>query len=242
MIYACFGITCRSWSCICAAVWGNFGIKFLKSSNKIYKKRNVYVFLYMFYRNTSILCECVCVPQKWVKLAQMLQLFACSTLKHFYLPRLQQVFAAQTHTITYVYTHLHLHTHAYTFLYTHISHTHTCPASPCLVFRLSILHMHLCWHYYNTRPTLPPIPPLFSVFPSSNLQLCIEVASFGWSLPRCMQWQRQRQRKRKLLFCSAIGKSENCKTKIVPLFILLSLSYISFRFSLLPAYKALANN
>lgn len=65
------------------------------------------------------------------------------------------------HTL-YVYTHLHLHTHAYTFPYTHISHTHTCPASPWLVFRLSILHMHLCWHYYNTRPTLPPYPPLFS--------------------------------------------------------------------------------
>lgn len=174
MIYACFGITCRSWSCICAAVWGNFGIKFLKSSNKIYKKRNVYVFLYMFY--TNIPCECMCVPQKWVKLAQMLQLFACSTLKHFYLPRLQQVFGAQTHTNTHAYTHTHTH-----------SHTHTCPASPRLVFRLSILHMHLCWHYYNTPPTIPPIPPLFTVFPSSNLQLCIEVASFGWSLPRCMQ-------------------------------------------------------
>lgn len=118
MIYACFGITCRSWSCICAAVWGNFGIKFLKSSNKIYKKRNVYVFLYMFY--TNILCECVCVPQKWVKLAQMLQLFACSTLKHFYLPRLQQVFAAQTHTNTHAYTYV------YTYIYTH-THTYALP-------------------------------------------------------------------------------------------------------------------
>lgn len=149
------------------------------------------------------------------------------------------------HKHTLIHTHTLMYTHTTTLTHTHThSHTHTCPASPRLVFRLSILHMHLCWHYYNTRPTLPPIPPLFSVFPSSNLQLCIEVASFGWSLPRCMQRQRQRQRKRKLLFCSAIGKSENCKTKIVPLFILLSLSlsYISFRFSLLPAYKALANN
>lgn len=135
MIYACFGITCRSWSCICAAVWGNFGIKFLKSSNKIYKKRNVYVFLYMFY--TNILCECVCVPQKWVKLAQMLQLFACSTLKHFYLPRLQQVFAAQTHTnthaYTYVYTYIYTHTHTYALPHTHLPRL----ASTCIQVKYS---------------------------------------------------------------------------------------------------------
>lgn len=175
MIYACFGITCRSWSCICAALWGNFGIKFLKSSNKIYKKRNVYVFLYMFY--TNILCEWVCVPQKWVKLAQMLQLFACSTLKHLYLPRLQQVFAAQTHTNTHA--HIYVYNYIYTHMHTHISHTLTCPASPRLLFRLSILHMHLCWHYYNTLPTLPPYPPSFL---SVSL---VKFATFHWS---CKLW------------------------------------------------------
>lgn len=60
-----------------------------------------------------------------------------------------------THTLMYTLTTTLTHTHTH-------SHTHTCPASPRLVFRLSILHMHLCWHYYNTRPTLPPYPPLFS--------------------------------------------------------------------------------
>lgn len=115
MIYACFGITCCSFS----AQRENFEIKFLPSSNKICEKRYVCIF-YIYIFKTCFLC--VFVPQKWVKLAQMLQLFACSTLEHFYLPRLQRVFVA--HTLA--------------------APAPSCHASPRLVFRLSMLHMHLC--------------------------------------------------------------------------------------------------
>lgn len=176
MIYACFGITCRSWSCICAAVWGNFGIKFLKSSNKIYKKRNVYVFLYMFY--TNILCECVCVC-----LRNGLSSHKCCNYLHARLSSIsicRDCSKSLRHKHTLIHTHTLMYTLTSTLTHTHThSHTHTCPASPRLVFRLSILHMHLCWHYYNTRPTLPPYPPSFHSVP------LVKFATLHWS---CKLW------------------------------------------------------
>lgn len=143
MIYACFGITCRSWSCICAAVWGNFGIKFLKSSNKIYKKKEMCMYFYIFFIEIRVYCVNVCVC-----LRNGLSSHKCCNYLH---ARLSSISICRDCSKSL------RHKHASTLTHTHThSHTHTCPALPRLVFRLSILHMHLCWHYYNTRPTLPP--------------------------------------------------------------------------------------
>lgn len=102
-----------------------------------YIKKEMCMYFYICFIQIRVYCVYVYVPQKWVKLAQMLQLFACSTLKHFYLPRLQQVFAAQTHTnthaYTYVYTYNYTHTHTYALPHTHLPRL----ALPCIQVKYS---------------------------------------------------------------------------------------------------------
>lgn len=127
---------------------------------------------------------------------------------------------------THLYLHIYLHTHTPVHTHTHC-HTHTCLASPRLVFRLSVLHMHLCWHYYNTLPTLPP-------FLAVSL---VKFATLHWS---CKLWLKfaalhataaaaATETETFILFGNR--QKRNCKTKIVPLIILLSPSHATMCFS-----------